>query len=114
MSHFSDDGNGAAERCAPGPIQRIQQGAFPTRRSHLFTASGTPLRASNFRRRVWYAAVAQIGQEGLRIHDMRHTLASMLIAAGAHPGLVRPGRASVLLGGFLETTKSLAGQRISQ
>jgi len=40
--------------------------------SLIFSASGTPLRASNFRRRVWYPAVAQIDEEGLRIHDMRH------------------------------------------
>ena len=57
--------------------------------SPVITTGGTPLRSPNFRRRVWYPAVAQIGREGLRIHDMRHTCASMLIAAGAHPELLR-------------------------
>lgn len=55
----------------------------------MFGTQGKPLRASNFHRRVWYPAVSVIGQEGLRVHDLRHTCASLLIAAGAHPGLVR-------------------------
>jgi integrase len=55
----------------------------------MFTTRGTALRTSNFHRRVWYPAVCEIGEEGLRVHDLRHTCASLLIAAGAHPGLVR-------------------------
>jgi integrase len=87
--------------------------------SLIFTTSGTPLRASNFRRRAWYPAVAQIGQEGLRIHDMRHTCASMLIAAGAHPGLVREhlGHSSIrvtmdVYGHLYEDTKDEIAQRL--
>lgn len=57
--------------------------------SLMFATDDTPLRTSNFHRRVWYPAVQQIGEEGLRIHDLRYTCASLLIAAGAHPGLVR-------------------------
>lgn len=53
------------------------------------TDNDTPLRSSNFRRWVWKPAVAELGEEGLRIHDLRHTCASLLIAAGAHPGHVR-------------------------
>ena len=49
------------------------------------TANDTPLRSSNFRRWVWNPAVAELGEEGLRIHDLRHTCASLLI----HPGHVR-------------------------
>jgi integrase len=56
----------------------------------LFTTDqGTPLRSSNFRRWVWSPALTKLGEEGLRVHDLRHTCASLLIAAGAHPGLVR-------------------------
>ena len=57
----------------------------------LFTSpQGAPLRNSNFRRQVWYTAVAQAGlPEGLRIHDLRHTCASLLIAAGANPKAVQ-------------------------
>jgi integrase len=51
---------------------------------------GAPLRNSNFRRQVWYTAVEQAGlPEGLRIHDLRHTCASLLIAAGANPTAVQ-------------------------
>jgi integrase len=87
--------------------------------SLIFSASGTPLRASNFRRRVWYPAVAQIDEEGLRIHDMRHTCASMLIAAGAHPGHVREhlGHSSIrvtmdVYGHLYEDTKDEIAQRL--
>ena len=51
---------------------------------------GAPLRNSNFRRQVWYTAVEQAGlPHGLRIHDLRHTCASLLIAAGANPKAVQ-------------------------
>ncbi len=45
---------------------------------------------SNFRRQVWYRAVAGAGlPNGLRIHDLRHACASLLIAHGAHPKATR-------------------------
>jgi integrase len=54
------------------------------------TQEGKPLRNSNFRRRVWQPAVADAGlPDGLRIHDLRHTCASLLIAQGAHPKAVQ-------------------------
>jgi integrase len=47
--------------------------------------SGGPLRSSNFRRHVWIPAVeAAAGvPEGLRVHDLRHTAASLAISSGA-------------------------------
>ncbi|NIA26335.1 MAG: tyrosine-type recombinase/integrase [Gammaproteobacteria bacterium] len=56
----------------------------------VFTSyEGGPLRNSNFRRRIWNGAVAEAGLvPGLRIHDLRHTCASLLIAEGAHPRAV--------------------------
>lgn len=56
----------------------------------VFTArDGAPLRNSNFRRR-FDAAVAQAGlPKGLRIHDLRHSFAALLIAAGGHPQAVK-------------------------
>lgn len=49
----------------------------------VFTAQdGGPLRASNFRQRVWIPATRQSALEGLRFHDLRHTAASTLVAAG--------------------------------
>ncbi|NIA26266.1 MAG: tyrosine-type recombinase/integrase [Gammaproteobacteria bacterium] len=57
----------------------------------VFTSlQGQPLRNSNFRRQVWYKAVAGAGlPDGLRIHDLRHTCASLLIAQGAHPKAIQ-------------------------
>lgn len=52
----------------------------------VFTSpKGEPLRASNWRRRVWYPACEASGMpKGLRIHDLRHTAASLLVSAGAN------------------------------
>jgi len=57
----------------------------------VFTSPlGKPLRNSNFRRQVWYRAVGDAGlPEELRIHDLRHTCAALLIAEGAHPKAVQ-------------------------
>jgi integrase len=57
----------------------------------VFTSTqGAPLRNSNFRRQFWYTAVEQADlPQGLRIHDLRHTCASLLIAAGANPKAVQ-------------------------
>ncbi len=46
---------------------------------------GTALEVNNWRRRYWQPAVNAAGLDGLRIHDLRHTAASLAIsfAAGA-------------------------------
>jgi integrase len=44
---------------------------------------GGHLRLENFRKRVWEPAVRQAGLAPLRFHDLRHTCASLAIAAGA-------------------------------
>lgn len=51
----------------------------------VFRASrGGPLRSSNFRRDVWTAACAESAMpEGLLVHDLRDTAASLAISAGA-------------------------------
>ena len=41
------------------------------------------LRLENFRKRVWTPAVTAAGIAPLRLHDLRHTCASLAIAAGA-------------------------------
>jgi integrase len=50
----------------------------------VFTsAEGGLLRRSNFQRRVWRPATRAAGVAGLRFHDLRHTSATLSIAAGA-------------------------------
>jgi integrase len=50
----------------------------------VFTsAGGGLLRRSNFNRGVWQPATRAAGVEGLRFHDLRHTSATLSIAAGA-------------------------------
>jgi integrase len=44
---------------------------------------GTHLQRSNFSRLVWRPAVQQLGLDGLRFHDLRHTAAALAAAAGA-------------------------------
>ena len=67
----------------------------------VFTSpEGRPLRNSNFRRQVWYEAVAAAGlPEGLRVHDLRHTCSSLLIAQGAHPKAIQVhlGHSSIMV-----------------
>jgi integrase len=64
----------------------------------VFTApNGGPIRKDNFRRRTWLPAVAAAGLEGVRVHDLRHTHAALLIAQGEHPKVIqsRLGHASI-------------------
>jgi integrase len=50
----------------------------------VFSApEGGYLHVENFRKRVWLPAVEQAGVAPLRLHDLRHTCASLAIAAGA-------------------------------
>jgi integrase len=54
------------------------------------TENGNPLRLSNFRQRVWWPALDSAGiPRSVRIHDLRHTCASLLIARGANAKLIQ-------------------------
>jgi integrase len=59
--------------------------------AYVFTAAeGGPLRANNWRKRVFYPACKRAGLEPApHVHDMRHTAASLAIAAGAHPKAIQ-------------------------
>ncbi len=48
------------------------------------TPAGAPLRNTNFRRRHWDPAVKAAGLDGLTPHDLRHTAASLAVAAEAN------------------------------
>ena len=67
----------------------------------LFTNSrGGPMDWSHFRRRVWQPALAAAGLDtAVRIHDLRHTAASMLIAQNVHPKVVQEhlGHSSIVI-----------------
>jgi integrase len=58
--------------------------AEPAADGLIFTApQGGYMRLENFRRRVWRPATVAAGVAPLRLHDLRHTCASLAIAAGA-------------------------------
>lgn len=58
---------------------------------------GGPLRRTNWRRRFWVPAVAASVGDPMRFHDLRHTHAALLVAAGEHPKVIqqRLGHASI-------------------
>lgn len=60
---------------------------------------GTPLRVANFRHRVWMRLVQAVGLQGLTIHGLRHTAASLYISAGTPPKVVQRilGHGSVII-----------------
>ena len=61
-----------------------------TPHDHVFTRpDGQPLRLSWFRRAVFTPAVAVAGLDGLTPHGLRHTAASLAIAAGADVKVVQ-------------------------
>ena len=50
---------------------------------------GSRLGLENWKRSVdWKAAITKLGRDKMRVHDLRHTYASLLIAQGAHPKLI--------------------------
>lgn len=67
----------------------------------VFTSpQGQPIRSGNFRRSVWVPACQAANMpKGLRIHDLRHTCATLLIAQGANVKAIQAhlGHASVQL-----------------
>jgi integrase len=70
-------------------VDRWSAGKEPT--AWLFAApGGGPLRESNWKRSVgWRAAREAAGVPDVRVHDLRHTAASLWLAAGADPKVVQ-------------------------
>ena len=84
--------------------------ATPHPESWVFTDSrGGTLRRSNFLRRNWAPLLARAGLRGVRFHDLRHTCASLLLAAGTHPKVVqeRLGHATIAI--TLDTYSHVVG-----
>ena len=88
------------------------------------TGLGTPLEPGNVRR-SWLRIVETAGLEGLRIHDLRHAHATLMLRAGVHPKIVseRLGHASVnitldtyshVLPGLQETAAAAIGQVLDE
>jgi integrase len=64
--------------------RHLEQYAEAGAEAIVFSAPrGGHLHLENFRKRVWDPAVARAGLAPLRLHDLRHTCASLAIAAGA-------------------------------
>ncbi len=65
---------------------------------------GTPLRPDSVSHAFRKLAI-EAGMEGLRFHDLRHTHASLLVAAGVHLKVVseRLGHSSVAITGDLDS-----------
>jgi integrase len=70
-------------------VDRWSEGKMPD--VWLFNApGGGPLRESNWKRSVgWSAATTAAGLQGFRVHDLRHTAASVWLGAGADPKVVQ-------------------------
>jgi integrase len=77
----------------------------------LFAApGGGPLRESNWNRSVkWSEATAAIGVPRLRVHDLRHTAASVWLGSGADPKVVQ----RVLGHAIASMTMDLYGHRLT-
>jgi integrase len=64
--------------------EHLEHSAAPEPEGLVFASGrGTYLQRSNFSRLVWRPAVQQLGLDGLRFHDLRHTAATLAAAAGA-------------------------------
>jgi integrase len=70
--------------------------AYADRDLVFATVLGTPLEPGNVLR-TWYGIVAAAGLPGLRIHDLRHAHATLMLGKGVHPKIVseRLGHASI-------------------
>jgi integrase len=76
--------------------------------------SGAPLRAPVFRQSAFAAAATAIGRPGLQPHELRHTAASLAIAAGADVKVVQQmlGHASAAM--TLDQYGHLFGDRLDE
>jgi len=80
-----DDPKSSRRRSVPVPRFLLDELVPGAPDGFVFTAKqGGPLRYSHFERRQWRPAVAAAELDGLTIHELRHTAASLAVAAGAN------------------------------
>lgn len=77
------------QRLSAGPAWRKSDLVFPRR-------DGSPETVNNLSKR-WGALRDRLGLDGLKFHDLRHTMATLALKAGVHPKVVqeRLGHANV-------------------
>jgi integrase len=63
--------------------------AYQDHDSIFCTALGTPLDRGNVVRRDFWPLLKQAGSRRIRFHDLRHTLATLLIAQGESPKYIQ-------------------------
>lgn len=82
----------AAERLAAGPSWKDLELVFPS-------VTGAPMRLENLTRRHFKPILRAAGLPEIRLYDLRHTMATLLLLTGVNPKVVseRLGHASVAL-----------------
>lgn len=99
--------------------ERLKAGDKWKESGHVFTSTiGTPMEPSNFRR-AFQKLLARAGIEHMRIHDMRHTAASLMIAQKIEPKMIseilghsRTGITMDLYGHLFEPMRREAADRM--
>ena len=61
------------------------------------------MRRSNFTRRSWHQLRERAKLDGVRFHDLRHSAATLLLAAGVHPKVVQERLGHATIGITLDT-----------
>jgi integrase len=90
-SAFGPPKSRAGRRTVPFPdmlraelSDHLERFALDSDEALVFTSPmGTPLRHSNFYRRVWMPVLAKVGLPGIHFHDLRHAGNSLTADAGA-------------------------------
>lgn len=95
------------------------EGTLLNDRLLVFTdAEGTPLRRSNIRRRSFEPLLRLAGIPHIRLHDLRHTFATLALRANVHPLIVQqqPGHShiAITLGTYSHVLPSLAQAAAAQ
>ena len=78
-----------ASRRLPLPTEVSRRLPDPSAGLVFTTTHGNPVRSAAFRSRVFRPACERAGVRPIRVHDLRHTCASLLVSNGASPKAVQ-------------------------